>query len=213
MDESRIVKGMFKTRNFLEGLLLAVIVLPIAFLIPIASDYLRFMVVVAVCGPFFLLGNAGFNGDPLSTTVINAYHWKKTRGIMLFNHNVRALIKSPLTAMMEKELPRDRIVDMLDNIKDKQKERAAKIRYIEGETFEFVDDTELEDIYADKYYYVDMMEDEHGNLIEIPKDEGTERAKTQPDVPAPVNIPEIKDAEQAEKKRGVELNLDDIFDN
>lgn len=167
IDESRIVNGMFETRKFIEGVIMALIVLPIGLAIPASDFNTKIMIVTSVCGPLFLLGNAGFNGDPISTTLVNAYKWFKYRGIMLYDFNARSLIKSPLAARMEKEQPRDKLVDMIDNIKEKQREKASNVVYVEGETFEFTKDKALEDIRADNYVLVEGYEDESGNFVEL----------------------------------------------
>lgn len=70
IDESRIVNGMFETRKFIEGVIMALIVLPIGLAIPASDFNTKIMIVTSVCGPLFLLGNAGFNGDPISTTLV-----------------------------------------------------------------------------------------------------------------------------------------------
>ncbi len=165
IDESRIIKGMFRTRNFIEGVLMAAVVALVSFAIPAADTNTRIFIVISCAGPFFLIGNAGFNGDPISTTLINAKKWLQDRGVMLYNYKVRALIKSPLQAMYDREEMRDRVVDFVDNMKEKQRERNAQTQYIEGETFVFAEDKDLEGIYADEYCYV--YEDEDGNIIDV----------------------------------------------
>lgn len=149
IDESRILRGLFKTRNFVEGLAMALFVAIFAWLIPAGSVNVRIFVLVSVCGPFFLLGYHGFNGDPFTVSVNNAYTWLQNRAIMLYNNKNRALAKSPLDAMMEQELLQDKIVDTLDDYVETRRRRMASKLYIEGETFEFEDDAELFDIYAD----------------------------------------------------------------
>lgn len=150
IDESRILSGMFKTRNFIEGAAMALLAAIPAMLIPASDLNVRIVILVAICGPFFLLGNAGYNGDPISTTIFHAKVWYQNRGIMLYNANSRALKESPLEYMENTELPRDKLVDMVNSWKRAHRQKNEEMVYIEGETFEFVDDMDLAHLYLDK---------------------------------------------------------------
>ena len=83
IDESRIVNGMFKTRNFAEGVIMALAVALLANMIPTQSFETKVSVLVFFCTPFFLLGIQGINGDTVSTFLRNALSWGKTKGIMI----------------------------------------------------------------------------------------------------------------------------------
>ena len=120
-----------------------------ALFIPVDSFNTRVMLLTAFAAPLFLVGNNGFNGDPLSTTVKNARRWLASRKLMLYNSGARALKEAPLTVMMERPQASDKILDVLDSIKEARREKAARIQYIEGETFEFAEDSELAGNYAD----------------------------------------------------------------
>ncbi|MFP5528210.1 hypothetical protein ACLGL1_07030 [Peptococcus simiae] len=149
IDESRIIKGLFKTRNFIEGALMALFVALFAWFIPIENINIRLFAIVALCMPFFLIGYHGFNGDPFSVAVSNAYSWLQNRGVMLYNSRTQALAKAPLDAMMESEVLQDKLVDAWDTAIENRRRRMAAKPLIEGETFEFADDEELFGIYAD----------------------------------------------------------------
>ncbi len=150
IDESRIIKGMFKTRNFFEGLAMALVAAIPAIFIPIGTFNVKVMVVVGVCCPFFLIGNSGFNGDPISTTFIHFRHWWKERGVMLYRYDNRYLKISPLDDMMETPLPGDKIMDKLDEFKESRRKRAISNDLVEGETFEFEENEELAHLYIDE---------------------------------------------------------------
>lgn len=117
--------------------------------------------------PLLFIGFAGFNGKPLSKTLVNARKWKTTKGVMLYDKKVHPLIKSPLQAQLDKIQPRDRLVDVIDAIKERQAVRNQQLVLIEGETFEFVKDKEFEDIRADNYEILEGYEDENGDFIPI----------------------------------------------
>lgn len=167
IDESRIINGMFKTRNFIEGVTLAGIAALFVTAIPVESFNLKLVMYFASCMPLLFIGLAGFNGMPLSKTVINARKWQTTKGIMLYDKKVHPLIKSPLQAQLEKTQPKDRLVDVIEAMKERQAVREQQLVLVEGETFEFVKDKELEDIRADNYEILEGYEDENGNFIPI----------------------------------------------
>lgn len=149
IDESRIINGMFKTRNFIEASVMGIIhALPSLF-IPVSTFQTRVLLIVIFAIPAFCMGIAGFNGDPISTSAINAYKWIKSRKIILYNLNTRALVKNPLNAMMERPQPSDKILDAWEHFNMAKKEKIAQRKYIEGETFEFAEDPELSKLYAD----------------------------------------------------------------
>ena len=154
IDESRIINGMFKTRNFIEGVTLAGIAALFVTAIPVESFNLKLVMYFASC-------------MPLSKTVINARKWQTTKGIMLYDKKVHPLIKSPLQAQLEKTQPKDRLVDVIEAMKERQAVREQQLVLVEGETFEFVKDKELEDIRADNYEILEGYEDENGNFIPI----------------------------------------------
>lgn len=167
IDESRIFNGIFKTRNFVEGVVMALIAAIPALLIPASTLNTRIVILIAICGPFFLLGNAGYNGDPISTTILHAKAWYQGRGIMLYNANSRALKESPLAYMESTELPRDKLVDMVNNWKNARRQRNERMVYIEGETFEFIDDMDL------AHLYMDVREPEALNtMLVTPQEQG-----------------------------------------
>lgn len=149
IDESRIIKGIFKTRNFIEGALIALFVAAFAWFIPIENVNIRIFAIVTLCMPFFLVGYHGFNGDPFSVSVSNIYSWLQNRGVMLYNTHTQALAKAPLEAMMEDKILQDKLVDAWDNAVENRRRRMSAKPLIEGETFEFADDEELFGIYAD----------------------------------------------------------------
>lgn len=150
IDESRIFKGMFKTRNFVEGAAMAGLIALLAYLIPSTSVTQKITVMVTICAPFFMLGVSGFNGDSLFQTVLNARSWFSCRGIMLYNGNTRALSKAPLDVKMEQEMPRDKIIDYMDKIKANRVAKRSGMKFIEGVNFEFEEDKDLSGYYADE---------------------------------------------------------------
>lgn len=104
IDEGRIINGMFRTRYFVEAVILAVFAAMFALLIPVEKVTNKITLVVFIAGPFFALGITGISGDPLSVAAKNVFHWVKTRSLMLYDSNPRALVTTPLDKMMNQTL-------------------------------------------------------------------------------------------------------------
>ena len=54
VDDSRIIKGMFRTKNFIEAVIMVLIALIPAMLIPVQTISQRITAVILICGPFFV---------------------------------------------------------------------------------------------------------------------------------------------------------------
>lgn len=147
IDEPRIINGMFRTRYFIEGAVLALFAAALALLIPISSWTIRLTVIIFCAAPFFVLGVAGISGDPVSVAVSNVTRWFKTKTVMLYDPKPRALIASPLDVMMSQPVARDQILDYIEKMRQSRLEKRLQQQYIEGETFRFVMDRD----YARKY--------------------------------------------------------------
>ena len=134
--------GMFKTRNMIEGLILTLIPgIPLLF-VPFSSITTKISVILCIALPLFLFGLTGMDGDPLSIFLMNAYNWKKSKRMILFDNALHMRKVNPTDLMMARELPKDKIVKKLDDWKAKKAEEINSIDFIEGQTFEFSEDKE-----------------------------------------------------------------------
>lgn len=150
IDESRIIKGMFRTRFFIEACVMSAVVAFFVMLFPIHSQAVRITLLVGLCGPAFILGNAGFNGDPLSISLKSMVSWRQNKECMLYDPNPHALKTTPVDEMMSEIPVKDRLVDVIDEVKMSiAANRESDEEYIEGVNFEFKEDRDLEPIYAD----------------------------------------------------------------
>ena len=89
IDESRSIRGMVKTRNLVEALVLGGIVAALLMLIPIETRVQRISVTIGVAGPVFVLGLCGINGDSTLYFLKLAINWMRRKSVMLFNENTR----------------------------------------------------------------------------------------------------------------------------
>lgn len=203
IDESRIIKGMFRTRNFIEGCVMAVIVGGLAYLIPMNSLTARITLLVTFCAPFFFLGVSGFNGDSIFQTAVNAYKWAKARCIVLYNGTARALSKSPLQAMMQRELPKDKILDYVEKFKEKGIAKRSGIEFVEGVNFQFEDDEDLSGCYADEEDEDDdIAETGKGSSNQAPTTEAVEEITFDVDLNHGMQTPIVNPQNAAEKPSG-----------
>jgi hypothetical protein len=150
IDESRVINGMFKTRNFVEGCILAALVGLPCWTGVHAPFEVKISLVVGLVLPFFLIGISGINGDPLSTFIKNAFSWSRTRGTMLYNYEARALAQAPIKAMMEEEGMNDKILDFVDSMKAKAAKKRRENPLVEGQDFVFAEDRSLSGNYLDE---------------------------------------------------------------
>lgn len=150
IDESRLFRGTVRTRFFIEGCIMALIMAIPAFMIPAATRNARISIVIAMCGIPLLLGIVGINGDPISVVIKSAIRWLKNRSIMLYNDETVALKTAPLTVLMNEKRASDAIIDVVENIKASRQEKMDSEVYERGVTFEFAEDPYLRDLYAEQ---------------------------------------------------------------
>lgn len=144
VDGGRVLNGLFKRRNFIEGVGLALIVAFPLWQFPFPSFAVKLSTVISCALPLFLLGNAGINGDPLSTFVKYSYGWLKAKRVMLNNGQVRARKIKAIDLQMAQEQPKDKLLNTIDAWKEKKSDKREPITFIEGENFEFEEDAEFE---------------------------------------------------------------------
>ena len=171
IDESRVINGMFRTRNFVEACLYSVVGLVIGLSIPFRATTTKITVLVAFMAPFFMLGIFGINGDPVSIAVKNVLHWLRNRDIVLYDEKPRVLTDTPLAKMMSRTDAREQLAAYLDHMKEQRLERQLQETFEEGKTFRFAEDRD----YTRDYINLDEMKpaEEDDYILEIfePDDE------------------------------------------
>lgn len=188
IDESRIFKGMVRTRFFIEGAMMAMVMLIPAFLIPVSDQMSRISLVVTLCGVPLMIGTLGVNGDPISVVVRNFKNWKRMRGVMLYNTETVPLKTSPLTASMSEKRPSDAIIEMVENYRDNRREKMAAEVFVEGVTFQFAKDPDLVPLYADQLSDTDdTLNEEMSRWHEEEKRE-RDPEKSEPDIEVSIDV-------------------------
>ena len=136
-----ILRGRLKLNRAIEGLILALFGLPLVLLIG-PQDITEWCYSVSLlCGPLFLFGVVGFNGDSLSVTLKSANAWLHSRSVMIYNPAAKPLRETPLEQMEGRVVLKDKLLDYIDERKAKKEEERLSRTYIEGVNFNFIKDT------------------------------------------------------------------------
>lgn len=160
IGESRIWQGRIRTRYLIDSIILGafggifglILLLTVLANSTISVKITGFIITVA---PGVLIGQLGYNGDPVSVAFVNFLQWRKSRQIRLFNPNMKLLGTDPVKAISESESGKDRIVSKYQSWQDKRREKKESEQYIEGETFEFQDDPDIDNYTGDNVDYAD----------------------------------------------------------
>ena len=142
IDESRILNGMFKTRNAIEGLILA-----FAFTIwPLLLFHGSTTAKISICAftaiPPFMIGNFGFNGDPISVTIMNMVRWMKSKRIILYNNEIRPMKNTRIDGKSDEVTLADKMFDAFEQRKRRKLEkRNAEL----DQDFEYINEEGIED--------------------------------------------------------------------
>ena len=123
--------------------------------LPDTGSSAKITVAIIICGPGFLIGQLGFNGDPISTAVKNLIAWRKNSEIRLYNTNARLLGTDPLRKLQEDAGGRDTMVEVYTNIRESMRKSAEEDELVEGENFEFQYDPGIDRYLEDSGDYDD----------------------------------------------------------
>lgn len=141
IDESKMLGGMVKTRNFVEGCVCAIIASIPILVVPSISLNARIILFIILALPALVFGIIGLNGDPISNFIIYYIKFKKSRRIVSFNNKVKLHERIDVDSLSETELPRDKIIKILNNL-GARREKADEQEITDAEDFIFDDDLE-----------------------------------------------------------------------
>ena len=140
IEGGKLFGGTVKTRNFIEGATLGILLAGISLLFEVETIQFRIALTIMMAAPGFLLGVFGINNDPLSVFLLLVRNWRKNRKLMLFNGSVRSRKDNIVDRMLEQKTPQEILAEGLNTIRSRNE--ADKETYIEGINFVFEDDTE-----------------------------------------------------------------------
>ncbi len=140
IEGGKMFGGILKTRNFVEAVILSLIVGMPLWIIPYSSLFVKLTVIISVIVPIFLVAVSGINGGSLLEFLKQYHRWKNTKRIIIYNNKAHPRALRPADIVLAQELPKDKIVDAFDNWKENRKTKNAQISFVEGEDFIFLDD-------------------------------------------------------------------------
>lgn len=140
IDSGRILNGMFRTRYFIEGVVLAIIGFFIAHLFHYETTRTAIMVHVAAMLPPFLLGVVGINDSPISVFLKTCFSWRKTKAVYFYNGKPREQGVRPVDKLMSIITPRDKIIAMINKMRATKGAKEYS-DYQEGVDYVFREDT------------------------------------------------------------------------
>lgn len=140
-DAGYVFNGMIAVRNAIDAVVFGLIGFIIASLLPFSGDgalsgYILFV------GIFGMIGFSGIRGIPVSVFLVDAFRWRGRRKPYLYNHHGTSFSMTAAELMLTEPQFRNKIADALDKMKESMASRRTE--YIEGETFQFAEDPELE---------------------------------------------------------------------
>ena len=130
---------------------MSLIIALLSLLIPLHSIGSRLSVTLTLCGPFFILGSQGLNGEPVIVFIRNMITWKKKCTVMLYNGTARPLAAPMIENYEGQPSASDKLVDYLNAAKhlfESKKENNSEL--IEGVNFQFAEDQDLNGFYLDQ---------------------------------------------------------------
>ena len=163
VGESRLFQGRLSTRRLIDAgvvlFLLLIIALPLSkavtcLFIQNSNDSqtilsIQVFIIVFLCAPGTLLSYIGYNDDPSSVFVKNYCNWCKTKETRIYNENPRLLGTDPVKVMYESNQNMDNLISKFEEKQRSKMERKLNEEYIEGETFEFAYDPNIDDYLED----------------------------------------------------------------
>lgn len=147
IDGGRIINGMFRTRNFIEAVIISFIIGFPLWMINYPSFQIKAAVLIIFVMPVFLIAAIGINDNSLVEFLQQFFKWKNNKRVMIFNGQTRSRAVRPADVVLAQELPKDKIVSAIDTWKENKRQKNANITYIEGEDFVFMDDDDEKSLF------------------------------------------------------------------
>ena len=168
IDSGYILNGEFRTRYFVEAVIVAVIFLVVAILLTKnVSRNPRIVICTFVTAVPFFACLKGINGDPVSVFIKSSVHWLRHKKLRRFNETPMPLSESPLDSELETETARDKVYNMMESSRERKEARLKKEKQTQ---YDFKIDADIanhlydpeEDETNDNYFitYVDEDDEE-----------------------------------------------------
>lgn len=145
-DSGYIFNGQIAKRNAIDAVVLGLIGFLIARMFPVSGEA-ALTVYILFIGLLGMIGIVGFKQIPISVYVVDMLHWRKRKKKPYFyNDKGGAYTVSAADLLINEPQLRDMLADAIDSVRNSLASKRPS--YIEGETFEFALDPELEALKA-----------------------------------------------------------------
>ena len=198
IEGGKVFNGMFKIRNLIEAIALALIVAAPLFMIPYPNLQIQITVMIGIILPVMLLGIVGINDDSLIEFVVSLIKWQQNKRVILYNGNVRPREVRSADVIEAQEMPKDKLVTAMDNWKEKRKQAKANITYVEGVDFEFDEDSDRSSNYVATEKR--LITEKNGDTTSKNKNEKSKKSKKNK------NILMIEEQASVENENIIEIN-------
>ena len=166
ISESRVHLGQMtiRVRYLIDSLILTaflgtIAVFFIMLVMPDMGASVKLTAALILCAPGFILGQVGYNGDPISTAMKSLIEWRKNSEICLYNMKPRLLGTDPVKALQNDASGRDTMVEVYSNFMDSL--RRDEEEMVEGENFEFRFDPGIDNYLHESGDYEDENDQEN----------------------------------------------------
>lgn len=140
IEGGRVFNGMFRTRYFIEGIVLGFVGLFISQLPNYSTTQSSVIVHILLIAPLFLIGLVGINDLPISIFLANCIRWKRKKAIYFFNGKPRSQRVRPVDMLMHSVTVRDRVIAAIQHLRASKD--AKDYNYVEGVDYVFREDLE-----------------------------------------------------------------------
>lgn len=168
-DPGYIVNGMIAVRNAIDAVAMGLIGFLLASLLPFNKEK-ALSGYILIIGLFTMIGFFGIRDIPVSTFLADALRWRGRRKPYLYNHHGTSYSMTAAELMLSEPQLRNKIADVLDKLQESM--TSKRIDYIEGETFRFAEDPELEALrYAEEQMKEEAEREETSSTTTPPEPE------------------------------------------
>ena len=138
IDSGRIVNGLFKTRNFFEAVVYALVMLLFLSHIHFPSASAKISWLIMLIGPGVLITLFGINDEPVSSFILSVFRWRRNRRVMYYDKNAELHEQRAADYILNRQLPRDKMEEMYVKWKKQREARLDEPEVLSYLNLEFV---------------------------------------------------------------------------
>ena len=184
IGESRILNGQIRVMYLVDSIILSLIlgaIITLPLLVWVIKDWelpTKITVAIVSVSPGFIIGQIGYNEDRILVFLKNFFSWTKKKQVRIYNENTRLLGTDPVKAIANSSRFMDTAVGAWEEHQQRRIDKKNAEQYIEGETFEFQYDPNIDGFTDDVGDYDDqeISEDDGWPTAQVSIDSGSDLA-------------------------------------